>query len=100
MNPACSGRARPRVLLADIGGTNARFALLADGKLDTAARMAVGDCGDLREALNVYLGGVPEACCGRTKAQQVEGPLFGNIYLLRTSRRSIDVCQIRDGDPV
>jgi glucokinase len=48
------------VLLADIGGTNARFAVLAGGTVGMVSHMAVSDYGSFREALGVYLGGLPE----------------------------------------
>ncbi|QAU45669.1 glucokinase [Bradyrhizobium guangzhouense] len=43
-------------LLADVGGTNARFALLADGKLGPITHFAVGDYASFLDALAVYLG--------------------------------------------
>ena len=49
------------VLLADIGGTNARFAVLTDGTVGMVAHMAVSDYGSFREALGVYLGSLPKA---------------------------------------
>jgi len=48
-------------LLADIGGTNARFALLTNGKLGTIAHTAVSDHGTFSEALTAYLGEAAKA---------------------------------------
>ena len=48
-------------LLADIGGTNARFALSVDGKLGATTHMIVRDYGTFEEALAVYLGAGAEA---------------------------------------
>ncbi len=59
MTAASAGNTR-KVLLADIGGTNARFAVLAGGTVGAVAHMAVRDHGSFREALGVYLGGLPE----------------------------------------
>ncbi|MFK4506550.1 glucokinase [Bradyrhizobium huanghuaihaiense] len=42
-------------LLADVGGTNVRFALLADGMVSTITRMAVSDSATFQEALAAYL---------------------------------------------
>ena len=53
MNAASSGRTA-KVLLADIGGTNARFALLDDGTVDAIAHMAVSDFGKLPEAGTIH----------------------------------------------
>ena len=61
MKAASSATTTGKVLLADIGGTNARFALLADGTVGAIAHMAVSDYGSFREALGAYLGGLPEA---------------------------------------
>src|ERR1700690_4050836 len=61
MNAASSGPTIRKLLLADIGGTNARFALLAGGTVGTIAHMAVSDYGSFREALSAYLGNMPEA---------------------------------------
>jgi glucokinase len=55
MNATSSGRTSGTVLLADIGGTNTRFALLAGGKVGALAHMAVSNYGSFREALGVYL---------------------------------------------
>jgi glucokinase len=60
MKAASSGQTA-KVLLADIGGTNARFALLADGTVDAIAHMAVSNFGSFREALTTYLGKLPGA---------------------------------------
>jgi glucokinase len=60
MNTA-SPRSTQNVLLADIGGTNARFAVLAGGTVGGVARMAVRDYRSFRVALAEYLRGLPEA---------------------------------------
>ena len=61
MKAARTTRTGRKVLLADIGGTNARFALLADGSVGMVAHMAVSDYGSFREALSAYLGSLAEA---------------------------------------
>jgi glucokinase len=53
-------RSVEKLLLADIGGTNARFAVLAGGTLGSVAHLAVRDYGSFGEALGAYLGGLPE----------------------------------------
>ena len=58
MKAASSAPIIQKVLLADIGGTNARFALLAGGTVGTIAHMAVSDYGSFHEALGVYLGSI------------------------------------------
>jgi glucokinase len=61
MSANLPGRQTPNVLLADIGGTNARFAVLADGHIGKVVRMAVSDHASFPEALSAFLGGWPEA---------------------------------------
>ena len=61
MNAVSSGPTTRKVLLADVGGTNARFALLAGRTLGKISHTAVSDYGSFREALSAYLGKVPEA---------------------------------------
>lgn len=53
MKATPSGRT---TLLADIGGTNARFALLIDGTLCAKAHMSVKDYATFQQALAAYLG--------------------------------------------
>ncbi|MDA9520540.1 glucokinase [Bradyrhizobium sp. CCBAU 11434] len=50
-----------RVLLADVGGTNARFAQQTDGELSAITHMAVSDYDTFQEALATYLGAVATA---------------------------------------
>ncbi len=45
-----------RILPGDIGGTNARFALLVSGQLTPVESLSVADYPDIREALIDYLG--------------------------------------------
>jgi glucokinase len=45
MKPASSEPTKQKVLLADIGGTNARFALLAGGTVSLYALAEVGGIG-------------------------------------------------------
>lgn len=48
---------RNRTLLADIGGTNARFAILAGGEIGPVAHIAVADHGDIISAIAAFLAG-------------------------------------------
>jgi glucokinase len=49
-------RSQGRVLLADIGGTNARFAILEGSQVGMIAHLAVKDHATFRAALDAYLG--------------------------------------------
>ena len=52
-------RPRGRVLLSDIGGTNARFAVLDGGQVGMIAHLAVKDHATFHAALDAYLGSLP-----------------------------------------
>lgn len=47
--------ARGAALLADIGGTNARFALERDGRIDSVSVLACADYASLSDAMRAYL---------------------------------------------
>lgn len=61
--------AQPSALIADIGGTNARFALISDGTASPkeARNLAVDDYPSIQDAIQSYLASVgvatPERCC-------------------------------------
>ncbi len=61
MTTSSPGQNIRKLLLADIGGTNARFAMMTDGKIHGIARVAVSDYPSFGAALGGYLGGLPEA---------------------------------------
>ena len=61
MKADSSEQAFQGVLLADIGGTNARFAILADGMVREIVRMAVSDYRSFPAVLSAYLGKLPAA---------------------------------------
>ncbi len=84
-----------RVLLADIGGTNARFAILAGGTVGQVTHMAVRDYGSFLEALNAYLGGVPEAGTIRAAILAVAGAVQNGRCVLTNSPWVIDAAELR-----
>jgi glucokinase len=95
MKAAAPGRTIQKVLLADIGGTNARFALLADGTVGTVAHMAVSDFGSFREALSAYLGGTPQAGTIRAAILAVAGAVRNGRYDLTNNPWVIDAAELR-----
>lgn len=95
MNAASSGPTVQKVLLADIGGTNARFALLADGTVGTIAHMAVSDYGSFREALDKYLGNLPEAGTIRAAILAVSGAVQNGRCALTNNPWVIDAADLR-----
>jgi glucokinase len=95
MNVAPPERTARKVLLADIGGTNARFAILADGTVDRVAHMAVRDYDSFREALSAYLGGVPEASAIRTAILAASGVVQNGCCALTNNSWVIDAAELR-----
>ena len=95
MNVDPPGRTARKVLLADIGGTNARFALLADGTVDRVAHMAVSDYGSFREALSAYLGSLPEAGAIRAAILAVAGVVQNGRCALTNNPWVIDAAELR-----
>jgi glucokinase len=96
MNAAASRTAIQRVLLADIGGTNARFALLADGITGTIAHLAVNDYGSFCEALDKYLGNSPEVGTIRAATLAVSGPVQNGRCALTNNAWVIDAADLRN----
>jgi glucokinase len=95
MKADASARTGRKVLLADIGGTNARFAVLTDGTVGMVARMAVSDYGSFREALSVYLGGLPEAGKMRAAVLAAAGVVQNGRCALTNSSWVIDAAELR-----
>jgi glucokinase len=95
MNAASSRPAIRKVLLADIGGTNARFALLVDGTLGRIVHMAVSDDGSFREALDKYLGHLPEGGAIQAAILAVSGPVQNGRCALTNNPWVIDAADLR-----
>jgi len=85
----------PKVLLADIGGTNARFALLADGTVGKVTHMAVSDYGSFREALDTYLGNLPDAGAVGAAILAVSGAVQDGRCALTNNPWVIDAAELR-----
>jgi glucokinase len=85
-----------RVLLADIGGTNARFALMDDGAIGPIEHLKVADFKGSVEAVASYLdkhkaGGHPVAA-----VMDVAGPVENNRCVLTNSHWVIDGTELAD----
>ncbi len=78
------------VLLADIGGTNARFALMTDGMIGPIAHVAVADYPDIDSAIARFIadhaggGAITAATLG------VAGPVEGNRCRVVNSHWTVD----------
>lgn len=72
-------------LVADVGGTNARFALLEGGDFDRVEIIAVADCERIEDAVGKYLAGVPAEKRPAEAAFSVAGPVTGDKIVMMNS---------------
>ena len=83
------------VLLADIGGTNARFAILAGETVGRGSHMAVSGYGSFGEALRAYLDGLPEAGQPRGAILAASGTIHDGRCVLTNNSWVIDAAELR-----
>ena len=95
MKEVSSTRISGRVLLADIGGTNARFALLIDGKLGPIAHMAVCNYSNFRKAFDDYLSGLPDISMIRAAILAASGTIQNGRCALTNNTWIIDAAELR-----
>ncbi|MFN5454797.1 glucokinase, partial [Bradyrhizobium sp.] len=84
-----------RVLLGDIGGTNARFALLDGGTIDHVEHLKVADYPTIDDAITEFLarhaaGGAPGAA-----VLDIAGPIERNRGMLTNSTGVIDGAELK-----
>jgi glucokinase len=72
-------------LLADIGGTNARFALMKDGAISDFRSLPVADFPGIGAAMEAYLQAMPDRPAIRQALLAVAGPVAGNRCTLTNS---------------
>lgn len=77
-------------LLADIGGTNARFAVSLDGELSATTHMAVRDYGTFQEAIAVYLAAAARFGPIHNAVLAASGPVQNGRCALTNNRWMID----------
>lgn len=82
--------ADPAFLLADIGGTNARFALMSDDGISQFRSLPVADFPDIGPAINAYLETLPDRPAIRQALLAVAGPVVGNRCALTNSPWIVD----------
>jgi glucokinase len=92
MNTTIPGQ---KVLLADIGGTNARFAILAEGTVGPVTHMAVSAYGSISEALSVYLGNLPKQGTVTAAILAAAGAVGEERFALTNSPWVIDAAELR-----
>ncbi|MDA9432301.1 glucokinase [Bradyrhizobium sp. CCBAU 51627] len=83
-------------LLADIGGTNARFALLTNGKLSTIARTAVSDHATFPEALTAYLGDAAKGGTIQHAILAASGAVQNGRCILTNNSWVVDAGELRE----
>lgn len=82
-------------LLADIGGTNARFALTRDGRIEGETHLAVADHPGPVEALREVLARLHPSPPPRRAALAVAGPVEGDTVRLTNSAWVVAAGQLR-----
>lgn len=92
---AASTPSGQKVLFADIGGTNARFALLAEGTIGRIAHMAVSKYGSFRGALDAYLGDLPQRDAIRAAILAVAGVVRDGHCDLTNNSWVVDAAELR-----
>jgi len=88
-------RTQGRVLLADIGGTNARFAVLDGSEIGMTAHLAVKDYATFHAALDAYLGGIPDSGTIHAAIVAVAGLVENGRSVLTNSNWVIDAAELR-----
>src|SRR4051812_36881214 len=96
MNMTAPNQTKARVLLADIGGTNARFAVLDDGIVGQMNYLLVRDHATFRGALDQYLKGVTEPDKIDAAVIAVAGPVQNGRCVLTNSSWVIDERELCD----
>ncbi len=86
---------RPR-LIADIGGTNARFALVESEDFSRVEIAAVADCDRIEDAVHKYLAGIPPEHRPEEAAFSVAGPVTGDHVVMMNSPWSFSIAGMRN----
>ena len=82
-------------LIADIGATNARFALVdAEGRIDEPRVLASDDYADLETAIEAYLSAV-RAAAPKEAALAVASPVTGDLVTLTNHPWSFSISRLR-----
>lgn len=84
----------PPVLVADIGGTNARFALVDGGRPRDVVSVRCADTPDIVEAVNQYLDGRPVAR-PRRACFAVAAPVDGDAIALTNGPWAFSTAEVR-----
>jgi len=91
-NSTCDDR---RFVLADIGGTHVRFAVLSDGRLGDIVHMDVRDYPQFGDALAAFLAGQAQRYAIRAAILAVAGAIEGERCELTNSKWVVDAAELR-----
>lgn len=81
-------------LIADIGGTNARFAIAEKGRFDHLRILHTGDYPSLGEAARDYLAGLPARFEPVQAAFAIAGPVAGDHVALTNQNWSFSIAEL------
>lgn len=84
----------PRII-ADIGGTNARFAVAENGRYGEVTRVEVADYPAIGDALADYLGKFPVGSRPKIAVIDVAGPVRGDTVSLTNHPWSFSIAKLR-----
>ena len=90
-----SGKTGHRTLLADIGGTNARFALLEGGQVSAVQHVKVADFATVGDAVADVLARSSEGTAVTMAVLAVAGPVTNNRCVMTNSPWVIDGAELR-----
>ena len=85
---------RPR-LLADIGGTNARFTLLRGSEIGETKVLEVDDYPNLTDAIAAYLASIPESERPDEAAMGVAGPVTSDRVVMMNSQWTFSTQELK-----
>jgi len=88
---------RESALLADIGATNARFALLAGENIGVSATYEVADHASPIEAARIFLAGPAAGHAPRRALIAAAGPVVNNRVVMTNAAWTVDAERIRRG---
>jgi len=83
-------------LIADIGGTNARFAVARDGRFDHLRVLPTGGFPSMQAAAREYLAGLPGDLKVTRAALDIAGPVSGDVVGLTNMSWSFSIAAARD----
>ena len=82
---------KPARLIADIGGTNARFAVARDGRVEHLAVLPTGQYKTMQDVARAFLAGLPPGFAITRGVLDIAGPVTGDRVQLTNSGWSFSI---------